>query len=96
MDFKFIFHSIISFFGVFGFIIAPRIHAPFCGAIIFHWLTNNNRCILSDDYDDKNGFTKDLLTLMGLPWPSSELVQSIIPYILLLIPLSISIILVNA
>ena len=85
----------ISLFGMLGFLIAPRIHAPFCAAILFHWLTNGNRCIMSGEYDDPNGFTKDLITMVGLPWPESTSLQKLIPYLLLLVPLSISVIITN-
>ena len=85
----------ISLFGMLGFLIAPRIHAPFCAAILFHWLTNGNRCIMSGEYDDPNGFTKDLVTMFGLPWPENTSLQKLIPYLLLLVPLSISVIITN-
>ena len=95
MDVHHIIHLIISAFALFGWLLSPRIHAPFCGAIFMHWITNNNRCVLSGEYEDENGFTKELLGYVGIPWPEHKMAQTAVPYILLLIPMMISVILTN-
>jgi hypothetical protein len=95
MDVKYIIHVIITVFAFFGWLLSPKIHAPFCGAIVMHWLTNNNRCVLSGEYEDENGFTKELLAYVGIPWPDEKMAQNAIPYALLLIPMAISVILAN-
>jgi uncharacterized membrane protein len=92
-------HIVIAIFGALGFLIAPQVHAPFCAAVLVHWLTNNNRCIVSqltenetpDTDTDKNGFTRQLLEMFGLTWPSAQWAQDIIPYALLIGPMLISI-----
>jgi hypothetical protein len=91
MDLYHIVHVAISLFIFFGFIVAPRIHAPFCSAILMHWFTNNNRCIMSNEYEDQNGFTRELLEYVGIPWPESNMMQNAIPYILLIVPMTISV-----
>ncbi len=95
MDPIYIIHVLIAVFGLFGWILSPRIHGPFCGAIVMHWLTNKNQCVLSGDYEDDNGFTKELLEYVGIPWPEEKLAQNAIPYILIGIPMIISVVLAN-
>lgn len=95
MDVKHIVHVIITVFSLFGFLIAPKVHAPFCGAIVMHWLTNNNRCVLSGEYEDENGFTKELLGYVGIPWPDQKAAQNAVPYILIGIPMILSVLLTN-
>jgi hypothetical protein len=95
MNITYILHVIITLFTYFGFLIAPKVHAPVCGAIVMHWITNNNRCFLSKDYEDENGFTKELLAYVGIPWPKDKVAQYIAPYLLLGIPMIMSVILTN-
>jgi hypothetical protein len=95
MDLKYIIHIFITVFTFFGWLVSPKIHAPFCGAIAMHWITNNNRCILSGEYEDENGYTKELLEYVGIPWPEQKMAQNAIPYVLLLVPMMISVILTN-
>lgn len=95
MDIQYILHVVISLFGFFGFLLSPRIHAPFCGAILMHWITNKNRCIMSGEYEDENGFTRELLEYVGISWPESKTAQAAIPYMLLVIPMMISVLLAN-
>jgi len=93
MDATYIIHVFITLFAFFGFLVAPRIHAPFCGAILMHWITNNNRCVMSGEYEDENGFTRELLAHVGIPWPESKTAQNIVPYVLLILPMMISVLL---
>ena len=90
MDCLFILHLGIVVFALGGWLIWPRIAAPFNAAILAHWLTNNNRCALSEAHLDgakENSFTQELFALVGLPWPSSQWMQNAIPYTLLGLPL---------
>ena len=88
-DFKHILHTAIALFAFTG-VWAPKVHVPVCAAILAHWATNNNRCFLSDKYEDENGFTKELLGYVGVPWPTNKFLQDLIPYMMLLIPMSVS------
>ena len=86
MDWLFILHLGIVVFALGGWLLWPRIAAPFNAAILAHWLTNNNRCALSEahlDESDENSFTQKLFSLIGIPWPSSQWLQNAIPYALL-------------
>lgn len=91
MDFLHIFHVALAAFLFLGWAVAPRIHAPVVAATITHWLTNGDRCILSHDYDDPNGFVKSLVEGVGLPWPDAAWARTAIPYGLVLVPLGLSI-----
>ena len=54
-----------------------KIHIFICGNVILHWLTNNNRCIISEaDYNNNNGYTIHLLQKMGIQVDESN---SILP-----------------
>lgn len=91
MDFHHWFHVLVSLFGSFGWLIVPKVHAPFCAGVLMHWITNGNRCILSQGYEDTNGFTQSLVESVGFKWPESKIWQNIIPYVLLLVPMMISV-----
>ena len=88
---KYAVHVAIAVFIVSGWAIVPRIHGPVAAAVLGHWLTNRGRCILSGDYEDDNGFTKGLVTSMGLPWPEAPWLQAAVSYTLLLVPLALSV-----
>lgn len=90
MDWIFFLHLGIVVFALGGWLIWPRIAAPFNAAILAHWLTNNNHCVLSAAHLDstkENSFTQELFDLVGLPWPSTIWMQNAIPYTLLGLPL---------
>ena len=87
----YVFHAFISLFGFFGFLLAPKIHAPFNAAVLAHWLTNNNRCMLSGEYKEENGFTQSLFEKIGVPFPSTPFLQNALTYALLLVPMMLSI-----
>lgn len=42
-------------------------HVAFNGFVIVHWLTNNNRCVLSDGYEEDTGYTRHVLNTLGFP-----------------------------
>ncbi len=86
-------HILIAAYIVFGWAISPVIHAPMCVAVIVHWLLNKNRCIMSEGFEDKNGFTTGLLGRIGIDISHSETLKTIVPYILVIIPAAISIVL---
>lgn len=86
------FHILIAAYIVFGWAISPVIHAPICIAVIVHWLLNKNRCIMSEGFEDKNGFSSGLLSRIGIDISHSETLKTIIPYILVLIPAAVSIV----
>jgi hypothetical protein len=97
-----IIHHLITFFVVFGGIISGFIlknlylltaHMFFCGNIVIHWLTNDNRCILSkkDDYAEKNGYTAEVLKYVGIHIdPTNESIGNVFSYGITLTSLIIS------
>lgn len=88
---KHVLHVALAAFIVCGWAFAPRIHGPVAAAVLGHWLTNGGRCTLSGEYEDTNGFTQGLVTSVGLPWPDATWLQAAIPYVLLLVPLGLSV-----
>lgn len=88
---KHILHVALAAFIVLGWAVVPRIHGPVAAAVLGHWLTNGGRCALSDEYGDSNGFTRSLVEGIGLPWPSATWAQAAIPYALLILPFSLSV-----
>ncbi len=91
MDLHQVLHIAIATYLVIGWAFFPVIHAPFCVGVLVHWLLNKNRCILSGDYDDKNGFTTELLGRIGINIEGNETLKSLIPYLLVLGPLAVSV-----
>ena len=89
--YKEVFHILIVSFILLGWLLSPVIHAPLCVGVLTHWLVNKNRCILSEGYDDNNGFTTGLLAKIGIDIQGNELLKTLIPYILVSIPAAISI-----
>jgi hypothetical protein len=87
------FHILVAAYIVLGWAISPVIHAPMCVAVIVHWLLNKNRCIMSEGFEDKNGFTTGLLARVGINIGHSETLKTIVPYILVLVPAAISVVL---
>lgn len=68
-------HYIISFYIIFGGVITKnltyvKIHFFVTFFIFIHWITNDGQCFLSEiDYDkntEPNGYTKHLLSLVGI------------------------------
>jgi hypothetical protein len=89
--YKEVFHILIVSFILLGWLLSPVIHAPLCVGVLTHWIVNKNRCILSEGYDDNNGFTTGLLAKIGIDIQGNELLKTLIPYILVSIPAAISI-----
>lgn len=91
MDYLSVLHLGIVVFALGGWLIWPRIAAPFNAAILAHWLTNGNRCALSDLHieqtENTNSFTEQLFGAIGIPWPAATWLQNMIPYALLTLPL---------
>jgi hypothetical protein len=85
-------HILIAAYIVFGWAISPVIHAPICVAVIVHWLLNKNRCIMSEGFEDENGFSSGLLSRIGIDISHSETLKTIVPYILVLIPAAVSVV----
>ena len=85
-------HILIAAYIVFGWAISPVIHAPICVGVIVHWLLNKNRCIMSEGFEDKNGFSSGLLARIGIDISHSETLKTIVPYILVLIPAAVSVV----
>lgn len=97
-----IIHHIITFFVVFGGIISGFLlqntyllmaHMFFCGNIVIHWLTNDNRCILSkkEEYAEKNGYTAEVLKFVGIHIdPTNESVGNMFSYGITLTSLIVS------
>jgi hypothetical protein len=86
-------HIAIAAYLAFGWVFFPVIHAPCCVGVIVHWLLNKNRCILSGDYDDENGFVTELLGRIGINIQGNETLKSLVPYLLVLGPLAVSVVL---
>ena len=89
--YKEVFHILIVAFILLGWLFAPIIHGPSCIGILAHWFINKNRCILSNEYEDNNGFTTGLLGKIGIDIQGNELLKTIVPYTLVAIPAAISI-----
>ena len=87
------FHILIAAYIVLGWVISPIIHAPVCAAIIVHWLLNKNRCIMSEGFEDSNGFSSGLLARVGIDIRNNETMKTIVPYLLVLIPGALSVVL---
>ncbi len=87
------FHILIAAYIVLGWLISPVIHGPVCAAIIVHWLLNKNRCIMSEGFDDSNGFSTGLLARVGIDIRNNQTLKTIIPYLLVIIPGIISVVL---
>jgi hypothetical protein len=72
------FHDAVTFFILAGGFLSSNVyylkaHFFFCGCIILQWLVNDNRCVLSEkEYDDKNGYTKQLLGYVGITVPDDD------------------------
>ena len=88
------FHYLITLFLFFGGIITNdcnflKIHALFSLLVIFHWITNNNKCFLSDyDYNEGNGYTMHILKKLGIniKQENNEMLLNSIAYLSVLIP----------
>lgn len=96
-----IIHYLITIFILFGWAHHNKklllIHMIFICGVLIHWITNNNRCFLSEyDYedDDPNAYTKDLLNKFGIKLNNDKIIQYI-PYLSLIIPFIISVIKIN-
>lgn len=89
--YKEVLHILIAAYIILGWLISPVIHGPACIAILIHWFINKNRCILSEGYEDDNGFSSGLLARAGIDIRENEWLKTIIPYILVGIPAAISI-----
>jgi len=65
-------HQLVTAYIVFGGLFATdrawlRAHLAFNIATIIHWLTNDNRCFLSGEYEDDAGYTAGLVrSLTGM------------------------------
>ena len=94
-----IIHYLITIFILFGWAHDNKklllIHMIFICGVLIHWITNNNRCFLSEyDYgDDPNAYTKNLLNKVGIKL-NNKIIQ-FIPYLSLFIPFIISVIKIN-
>ena len=80
------FHIVIAAYIVLGWLLSPVIHAPVCFGIIIHWLLNNGRCMMSEGYEDSNGFSSGLMKKVGIDITNNETLKKIVPYLLVLIP----------
>lgn len=69
------------------------IHIIFICGVLIHWITNNNRCFLSEyEYgDDPQAYTKNLLNKFGIKLNNDKIIQ-FIQYLSLFIPFIISVI----
>jgi hypothetical protein len=59
-------HQLVTAYIVFGGLFVNdrawlRAHIAFNVATIIHWLTNNNRCFMSTEYEDDAGYSVDLV-----------------------------------
>lgn len=94
--FRNIIHYIITIYILIGGLISNNcislyIHFCFCILVILHWLTNNNKCFLSEyDYDDSDGYTKSILNFFNIDvskYDNPYLITNIIAYSIVIIPL---------
>lgn len=91
------FHYIITIFLIFGSMTDNcnilSIHSYLCIFTVLHWLTNNNKCFLSEyDYDNNNGYTHQILQYFGINLDpnNDKFTLNVIAYLCVLIPLHIS------
>lgn len=65
-----------------------KFHLLLCLVVVVHWLTNNNRCMLSEEeHDNPNGYTLGLLRNVGIVIPEDDVVTAnIVAYAFVLIP----------
>lgn len=84
-------HYIISIIIMFGSFFSNnkeylKFHFFFNMMVIAHWYTNNNKCFLSDDYDedDPQGYTKHLLSFLHIESTDSN--ANRISYLSVIIP----------
>lgn len=87
-------HYIISIFIVFGGLIfnhcnGLKIHMIFNIIVILHWITNNNKCFLTEyDYENGDGYTIGILNKFGFGLDEKNIVLSnVISYLTTIIPL---------
>jgi hypothetical protein len=89
-------HYIVTFFILFGGIITNnyniiKFHIIFNTFIIIHWLTNNNKCFLSEyDHDGSNEYSSGLLKKIGINVENNENLLNFITYSVVIIPLFLS------
>jgi hypothetical protein len=91
------FHYIITGYIIFGNLFTNdctllQVHFYFCALVILHWFTNNNKCFLAEyDYENKNGYTLELLQSLNINIPDDDIVISTtIAYLCIIIPMLIS------
>ncbi len=87
------FHILIAAFLALGWIISPAIHAPVCAGVLVHWLMNKNRCVMSEGYEDNNGFSTGVLKKVGIDISTNETLKTVLPYVLVIIPAILSVVL---
>jgi hypothetical protein len=90
-------HYMITLFILFGGIFNNCnilfIHYYFCIITVIHWLTNNNKCFLSEyDYKENNGYTLHLLQFLGFNFDQNKdkALLNLIAYMCVIIPASIT------
>jgi len=89
-------HYTITFYVLFGTFLSNdctylQYHFYFCALIIFHWLTNDNRCFLSVYDHEPNEYTLSILSKIGINIPKENvLLSTIIVYSSVIIPMSIT------
>lgn len=95
MNVSHLLHYLITFFIIFGCMSNDysvlTVHFYFNIIVILHWLTNNNKCFLSDyDNQGENGYTQELLEkVFGLCISNPTTLNSI-TYMIVIIPLYIT------
>lgn len=87
-------HQLITAYIVFGGLFTSDrawllAHIAFNIAVIVHWMTNNNRCFLSAEYEDDAGYSVELVRkLTGVT--VSNAMGDKISYALVIIPAMVS------
>jgi hypothetical protein len=97
-QFNNIIHYLITFFIIFGGSISDNcnllfVHYYFCIITILHWLTNNNKCFLSEyDYNHDTGYSAHLLQRLGFNFDpvKDQILLNLISYMCVLIPATIT------
>jgi hypothetical protein len=99
-------HYFITFLIIFGGLIGllfnnlniVKIHILFNIIILVHWLTNNNRCFISDltygDNESNTKYSEELFTSL-FNYKLNDVQQNIVAYLTIIIPTIISMIIVN-
>lgn len=92
-DLRHRFHYLVSAYILLGGVVTSdcrflKWHAYFNCLVILHWMTNNNKCFLSEhDFEEDAGYTTHLLKKMGLDVGDNPTLATLISYAVVIGPM---------